>query len=263
MNSPVELSDPYAAPSVYDILHTPGTAAEVDLLERLADRFEAPGGRRRRWLEPACGTGRYLRVLAGRGWRAAGFDLDEGMLDYARRSLRRRGTSRRVELVRADMTAFARHFGEARFDVAFVLVNSFRHLMRTSDVRAHLHDMARVLRPGGLYVVGISLTIYGEEDPTEDEWTGRRGPCTVHQVVQYLPPDRRTRRETVISHVEVVRPGGLEVIDTTYPLRSYDEAQWRATLRDSGFERAGVVDDRGRPLGEYPSTYQLEILRRT
>jgi hypothetical protein len=53
------------------------------------------------------------------------------------------------------------------------------------------------------------------------------------------------------------------VIDTTYPLRSYDEAQWRATLRGSGFERAGVVDDRGRPLGEYPSTYQLEILRRT
>jgi hypothetical protein len=67
----------------------------------------------------------------------------------------------------------------------------------------------------------------------------------------------------VISHIEVVRPGGLEVIDTTYPLRSYDEAQWRATLRGSGFERAGVVDDRGRPLGEYPSTYQLEILRRT
>ena len=31
-------------------------------------------------------------------------------------------------------------------------------------VAAHLREMSRVLRPGGLYVVGISLSCYGEED---------------------------------------------------------------------------------------------------
>ncbi len=263
MTTTPALTDPYAVPAVYDILHTPGTAGEVDLLERLAERFGAPGGKRRRWLEPACGTGRYLRVLAGRGRRAAGFDLDEGMLDYAHRSLRRRRTNRRVRLVRADMTAFADHFEPASFDVAFVLVNSFRHLLRPSDVETHLGEMAAVLRPGGLYVVGISLSLYGEEDPSEDEWIGRRGSCTVRQLVQYLPPGRGTRRETVISHVEIERPRGIEVLDSTYALRSYDETQWRAALRGTDFERAASVDDRGRTLGDHPLDYQLEILRRT
>ena len=47
------LTGPYAQPAIYDILHTPGTAEEVDVLMRVADRFEAPGGVRRRWHEPA------------------------------------------------------------------------------------------------------------------------------------------------------------------------------------------------------------------
>ena len=261
MSTPT-LSDPYANPAVYDILHTPGTAGEVDVLQGVADRFDAPGGARRHWLEPACGTGRYLRVLAGRGQRATGIDLDGGMLDYARHSLVRRGLNRRVKLVYADMTAFGDHVGESTHDVAFVPVNSLRHLLDARQVRRHFEQVARALRPGGLYVVGISLSLYGEEDPSEDEWIGRRGSCTVRQLVQYLPPDRATRRETVISHVEVERPSGLEVFDTTYPLRSYDAGQWKAAWRGTGFERAGAVDDNGRDLPAFPLEYQLEILRR-
>ena len=64
----------YADPTVYDILYTPGTAAEIDALERVerslaGDRLRPD----RLWFEPACGTGRCLRVAAGRGRRVAGF----------------------------------------------------------------------------------------------------------------------------------------------------------------------------------------------
>lgn len=257
-----ELSDPYANPAIYDILHTPGTAEDVDVLEGIATRFDAPGGARRRWLEPACGSGRYLRVLASRGHRATGIDRDPGMLAYARRSLSTRGLARRVKLVEAEMTAFADAVGDATHDVAFNPVNSIRHLMSAAEVRRHLVETARVLKPGGLYLVGISLSLYGEEDPSEDEWLGRRGSCTVRQLVQYLPPERDTRQETVISHIEVERPGGIEVLDSTYLLRSYDARQWAATWRDTGFERMGAVTDKGVDVPDFPVNYQIEVLRR-
>lgn len=255
-------TDPYALPSVYDVLHTPGTAGEADLLEGLVRRHDAPGGSRRRWLEPACGTGRYLRVLAGRGHRVTGFDVDPGMLAYARKTLLRRGLQRRATVFQADMAAFADRLPEASHHVAFQTVNTLRHLLDARAVRQHFEDMARVLERGGLYIVGISLSRYDDEEPSEDVWTARRGGCSVRQIVQYLPPERRARRETVLSHLQVDRPSGRTYHDSHYELRSYDEAQWRSVVRQSGFERLGAIDDLGVDVGDRVVNYQLEVLRR-
>ena len=75
----------YANPVVYDILYTSGTAGEIGAFIELEMQF-APGRilKGSLWFEPACGTGRYLRDLQKREKRIAGFDLDEGQLDYAR-----------------------------------------------------------------------------------------------------------------------------------------------------------------------------------
>lgn len=257
--------DPYAAPSVYDVLHTPGTAFEVDLLEKLVSRFGRRPPRSSEWLEPACGTGRYLRVLGRRGARGVGFDLDPGMLDYARTSLERRGLHQRIRLVQADMADMGDlldQVGRERFDVAFVLVNSLRHLLEPAAVRRHFEQMRVALRPGGLYIVGISLSRYGEEEPSEDVWVGRRGACTVRQIVQYLPPDRDRRSEEVFSHLQVDRPGGRTHLDSHYELRSYDQRQWNAVIRTSGLERVGAIDDLGNEVTDQPVNYQLEVLRK-
>ena len=67
----------YADPMVYDILYTPGTAGEVSAFEMLEKRFASGRLKKNRlWFEPACGTGRYLRVAQNRGRRVVGFDLD-------------------------------------------------------------------------------------------------------------------------------------------------------------------------------------------
>lgn len=255
-----DFTEAYARPALYDILHSPHTAGEVDLLQRCARDHGAPDGP---WLEPACGTGRYLRVLAARGVRATGFDLDEGMLGYARQRLRRGGGRRRIRLLRADMADFVDRVGRERFAVAFTPVNTLRHLHRPREVTAHLRQIAAALRPGGLYLVGISLSRYDEEEPSEDLWTARRGSCSVRQVVQYLPPDRRTRLETVFSHLQVDRPGGREYLDTSYRLRSYDLRQWKGLVARSPLQRVGAVDDLGQPVTEdVIADYQIEVLRR-
>lgn len=255
-----DYSTAYAQPDVYDILHGPMTTDEVDLLEQCARAYGAPKGP---WLEPACGTGRYLRELAGRGIDCTGFDLDTGMLDYARKSLRRGGFADRVQLVQADMAGFEWRVGRRKFSVAFNPVNSLRHLHRARDVAEHFRQIAAVLKPGGLYLVGMSFSRYGAEEATEDVWTARRGRCTVRQVVQYIPAEPDERLETVYSHLQVDRPAGRSYHDSTYRLRSYDLGQWKGLIQRSPLQRCGALDDLGHAVtADIETAYQIEILRR-
>lgn len=261
----------YADPSAYDILHTPGTAREVDDLERLADRWVV-GRRRPRpppraaawWLEPGCGTGRYLRVLASRGRHVVGFDRSPAMVHYAQQRLRVSRLQGRVRLFTCDMQRFADRLVPAAIEFAFNLHNTLRHLPTDEALLVHLEDMARVLQPGGVYAVGISLTQYGRESADEDVWVGRRGRCTVRQVVQYLPPgtagNRARRFERVVSHLAIERPSGVEHRDATYELRCYSNRQWTRLLERSALQRVATVDWWGRPLRGRPAPYAIDLL---
>jgi SAM-dependent methyltransferase len=255
-----DYAEAYADPGVYDILHSPHTASEIDLFQRCACEWAAPRGP---WLEPACGSGRYLRALASRGIRATGFDLDANMLAYAREGLRRKNQLARIRLRQADMANFIDVLGPTRYAVAFNPVNTFRHLHRPRQVAEHLRQIARALKPEGLYLVGISFSRYDAEEPSEDLWTARRGSCSVRQIVQYLPPDSRTRLETVYSHLQVDRPRGRDYLDATYRLRSYDLQQWKGVVSRSPLRRVGAIDDLGNRVTEDIETnYQIEVLRK-
>lgn len=259
--------DWYEATSWYDILHSAGTAEEVDGLERVAERYVRGhwrGGMR--WLEPACGTGRYLRVIARRGGVVYGFDRSESMVAYARRSLERRGLRGRVWA--ADMVGFGMPRG-VRVEMAFNLISTVRHLVSDEEVLAHLECVARALRSGGVYALGLGMTAYGAELESEDVWVGRRGRCEVTQVVQYLPPDRRRRRERVINHLTVLTPRRERHLDNSYELRSYSGAQWVRLLGESAFEPVAVVDETGEEVGsvgswgrEGMSGYGIWVLRK-
>jgi SAM-dependent methyltransferase len=252
----------YTDPAIYDILHAPGTAAEVDAFERVEHVLAArPLRDNRLWFEPACGTGRYLKVAAGRGRRVAGYDLDPAMIAYAAR----RPVLKKAKLVVTDFTALDNGFVNKSTDFAFNPVNSLRHLSTDRAMLAHFEQMAAVLKPGALYVVGISLTDYGWLEPEEDLWEGARGRCRVQQLVNYLPAEpgtSRARREAVISHLTITRPRSVEHRDATYDLRCYDKKQWRALVKKSALEHTGSFDGLGMPLGERALPYQLEVLRR-
>lgn len=264
----------YADPALYDILYTPGTAAEIDALERieraLADR---PPRRGRLWFEPACGTGRCLRVAARRGRRVAGFDREPALLAYAADRLAgicRNAALPRPRLFAADLADFAAAAARAGLrpasvDFAFITVNSLRHLGSDRAMLDHFAQIRDLLRPGGLYVVGLSLTDYRWLWPDEDLWTAARGRCRVSQLINWLPPEPGTplaRRERALSHLTVTRPGGALHLDDAYDLRCYDARQWRRLVGASALTMAGSFDARGRPLPPGTWPYQLEALRR-
>lgn len=252
-------ADWYDFPHWYDILHTPGTAGEVDGLERIERRF-CRVRERRLWLEPACGTGRYLRVAAGRGIRVVGFDRNARMMDYARATCARRGLPARFFI--ADMTRFR---PPARASFAFCPINTIRHLLTDRAMLAHLACMRRALAPGGVYAVGLEACRYGRDRPTRDEWVALRGRTHVRQVVRYHPPRRQNRLEHVCSTLVVTGPMGVRRIVSEYDLRAYSARQWFALLRRARWSVLGVchADGRDAPLGpggRIPGGYAVYVL---
>ncbi|MCA9311231.1 MAG: class I SAM-dependent methyltransferase [Phycisphaerales bacterium] len=213
------------------------------------------------WYEPACGTGRYLRVAASRGLRVTGVDASPHMVRYATDIFQKRGL--RGHFIEGDMCTVQ---PDLPVDFAFCLINSIRHLPSDRAILTHLETIGTALRPGGIYAVGIGLTSYEEEMPTEDVWTGARGRCRVTQVVQYLPASRARRKELAISHLTITTPRRETHVDNIYELRSYDLAQWLRVLRRSPLEMVDVVDERGDSLPEGARSavrgYGIFILRR-
>ncbi|MBZ0172428.1 MAG: class I SAM-dependent methyltransferase [Phycisphaerales bacterium] len=251
----------------YDILHTPGTAEELDGLERAAATHVRTRSQRQRWIEPACGSGRSVRLAAARGTPIVGFDMNPAMVVYANDRLHRVGLGRHASVCAADMRTFADTgvCEPGSIDFAFNTINTIRHLMTDADMLTHLGQIHRVLRAGGVYAVGLSTCLYGCEQPTEDTWSARRGRVGVSQTVQYVPPTGPrggARVERVFSHVVIERPAGVTHSDSTYRLRTYSLNQWISLIQRSPLEWIETADHAGSPIEPTESGYRLFLLRR-
>ena len=95
----------------------------------------------RRALDVGCGEGRFCRMLRGRGIDAVGLDPTRALLEQARR--------------RDPAGAFVEGVAEALpfDDGAFDLVASYLSLIDMPDVRGAIGEMARVLAPGGRFLI--------------------------------------------------------------------------------------------------------------
>lgn len=115
----------------------------------LADHFPAThsDGTPLRVLDAGIGPGiSAIGILDRRkDLHVIGLDFAQTMLRHARKYLRKAGCA--VELVQADVTHLP--FADSSFDV--VTHHSFLYLLRERE--AALRELARVLRPGGTYVI--------------------------------------------------------------------------------------------------------------
>ncbi|MCL4741649.1 MAG: methyltransferase domain-containing protein [Phycisphaerales bacterium] len=257
----------YDDPRIYDVLHAQGTADEVAGLQAICRRFLPrwrPG--RGTWLEPACGTARYLRAAARRGIDCVGIDLHPASVAYARARLRALRSSARWRIELGDVTDLSGIVESNTIAFAFCLINTIRHLPDGRSMAAHLREIARVLRPDGVYAVGLSLTAYGREQATEDHWHGHRAGLDVRQVVQYLPPgdaaNPEPRSELVVSHLTITRRGRVEHRDAAYRLRTYSLSQWLGVIARSPLRTLAVVDEQGDDVFAHEPGYAIFILGR-
>ena len=105
--------------------------------------FAAPFCRGSEVLDAGCGVGYGSAYLGGVARRVVGVDRDEQAIAYARERYARPNVEFRVgDLVALDLP-----------DASFDVVCSFETLEHVADADTYLGEMARVLRPEGVFVV--------------------------------------------------------------------------------------------------------------
>jgi len=250
--------DWYETPVYYDIIYDTDTKKEATFLEQCYARHAQPvtpkpsalaaanavGSNPQKnltILEPACGTGRLMAELAQRGHRVAGVDLSQGMLDFAKKRFKDRGV--KGKLVQApmqdfDLRAFAKPASgltSGGFDLAHILVSSFKYLQTEDDAAACLNAIADHLRPGGVFVLGIHLTDPDDDNRYLERWRATRDHLDVLCTVATRPPNHKERTEQLRSRI-VVRdlnlPGAEpKRYESNWTFRTYSPGQLRTLLR--------------------------------
>jgi SAM-dependent methyltransferase len=129
-------------------------AAEMPFLEQLLSQINAGHDQPLSILDAACGTGMHAIELARRGYRAAGADYSQGMVDAARENAQTSDVD--VPFKQAGFTEFASAFaGDERFPFEAITCfgNSLPHLTTRDEIKEALEDFAACLQPGGLLVL--------------------------------------------------------------------------------------------------------------
>lgn len=96
-----------------------------------------------RVLDVGCGTGYGSAILASKGRHVVGIDVSEQAVSRAQAS------HQRDDLEFTVMSATELDFPTASFDAAY----SIQVIEHVEDVKRHLSEVVRVLRPGGRFVV--------------------------------------------------------------------------------------------------------------
>lgn len=253
MPTKYEPFDWYATPLYYDIIFDADTAKEADFLEAMLARHATTkrrAGQPVRVLEPACGSGRLVAELAKRGCDVTGFDLSDGMLNFARQRLSESPSGNghlpsNVTLLNADMTGF--RFRKP-FDLAVCSVSTFKYLLTEDDARSHLRCVANALKPGGIYVLGFHISDDDQISCLRERWTGERGRTKVVCNIQSWPPDRKSRTEKVRSRLIVTENGTTRRYETVWRFRTYTARQVHSLLRGvPQFEHVATYDMRYDP----------------
>jgi SAM-dependent methyltransferase len=235
----------YDHPEYYDLSLRDETPMEADFIEAAGRKYcDFPV---RRLVEPACGSGRLVVEMAARGYQVTGLDLNEKALDFARQQLKKRKIS--AEVLQEDMTAF--NLPQAA-DAAFCLLNSFRHLLTEAAARSHLQAVARNLRPGGLYLLGLHLVPPDAFDNAIERWQTRDGQLRISTDLRVTATDRRRRVETLQVSLLVRRGERVWRFRGKFDLRLYTASQIRKLLASvPEFELCDVFDfwyEIGEPL---------------
>jgi predicted RNA methylase len=273
----------YGDPEIYDILHDDNSAADVKTFARIAARCSAKIAQMVRerkpltWLEPASGSGRYLLACAARGDTAIGVDMSRDMISYSLVRAKSAKLESRVGGIVAKIESFSladaiwadtvkkNSAKQLLADIAFNPINSIRHLGSDAAMVKHFACVARAMKPGGVYVVGLSLSAYGLESASEDVWVGKRDRISVTQVVQFEPVDVSARgvwkrRERVMSHLTITSTLGEEHRDSSYWLRTYNLREWLRVVDKAGWRVAGVFDNQGKQAVAHEPGYFLFAL---
>ncbi len=106
-----------------------------------------------RALDLGCGVGRTCIYLAAAGWRVDGVDFVPEAIALAEDRVAQARVAHQVRLFQASVTAMP--FLREPYDLAIDI--GCMHALVGEDRRAYAHEVARLVRPGGRYILFAHL----------------------------------------------------------------------------------------------------------
>jgi len=214
----------YDYPNVYDVLFSDTCRSETKFLTAVFERF-CSKKRVHSVFEPACGSGRLLFQLAKLGFDVSGLDLNSHSVAFCNRRLKQHGFWESAHVGNMASFSLADLGRTKKFDAAFNLVSSFLHLTTETDARQHLHAVADVLKPGGIYLLGLHLKPKGRQHCSQERWSVQRGALSIKSHLKSLSQDMKKRIDMVEWHIEAKTPKKHYQIVDRFPLRLYSAEQ--------------------------------------
>lgn len=190
--------------------------------------------RQRRVLELACGTGTVAIALADEGYQVIGVDRSAAMLREAKKKARQAGVE--ITFLQQDIRELVL---EEPVDLATCFFDSINYLLSYQDLVCAFGNVARVLRPGGLFVFDMN-TAAG----LASHWDYRKGGRDLGDVAiigtnSYDPQKKLgTIRITVFKRVNDLYEKFTEV----HTERAYSRHDVKIALREGGLKLLANYD---------------------
>lgn len=247
----------YQAPEYFEIAFSfRDTAKEVDFFEAAIKRYSKIPVRS--VFELASGSCPYLEEWHRRGYRFSRFDASPQMIASARRHAAGLGAD--ATLLRGNMAKFA--IRSHKFDFAYVALGSL-YVRSNREMLTHLASLARVLRPGALYLLD-GVVRFNIVSAMREQWTIRRGGVTVKTT--YRPELIDPLEQLCTEHVvmEVNDHGRRMTLDSGLPRKIFFAQELVMIARQSGsFEFVDWFSDFRFRKNRDASGRHIVILRRT
>jgi SAM-dependent methyltransferase len=234
----------YDIPRYYDIAMQDEGDGEVAFIKSVIEKFNLTSNLKTKGckiLEPACGTGRLIAPLVKAGHHVTALDLSPAMVNYSREQLVRgmgilpmknknsNHLARKLSasILVADMTDFRL---KDKVDLGVCLLDSFRHLTTEEAAVSHLQSMARAIRRGGIYLLGLHLLPMDASLECTERWTQERKGTKVTTTFRVTSASRRERIENIRVST-LVREKGKELrFRDEFPLRIYTASQLKSLI---------------------------------
>ena len=145
-----------------------------------------------RILDLCCGNGRHCRALKRAGWtKIIGADYSFPLLKHAI------SEPPRARYLRADMRLLP--FGNGCFDALLSFFTSFGYFKTNVENLSVLHEISRVLKPGGYYLLDYLNPSY-VKDHFEPETVRKHGEFTIRERRWFTSDGERVEKEITIDN---------------------------------------------------------------